>query len=41
MNGWIVQWKGYEPGLVGAVNVLVPDAGAGSSNAPPLSAVTV
>jgi hypothetical protein len=41
MNGWIVQWKAYEPGLAGAVKVLVPDAGAGSSKAPPLSTVTV
>jgi hypothetical protein len=40
MNGWIVQWKGYEPGLLGAVKVLVADD-AWSSKAFPLSAVTV
>src|SRR4051812_3229042 len=36
----MLQWNGYEPGLVGAENVLVPGEAA-SSNALPLSAVTV
>jgi hypothetical protein len=38
--GWIEQWKGYDPGFVGAVKLLLP-GGAGSSKAPPMSAVTV
>jgi hypothetical protein len=36
----MVQWNGYEPGFVGAVNVLVPGEAA-SLNALPVSAVTV
>src|SRR4051812_293353 len=36
----MLQWKGYEPGFVGAVKVLVPEP-AGSSNELPSSEVTV
>lgn len=40
IDGWMLQWNGYDPGVVGAVKVLVP-SDAWSSNAPPVSAVTV
>jgi hypothetical protein len=41
IDGWTVQWKAYEPGAVGAVNVAVPPAGTLTSKPPAESAVTV
>lgn len=42
MLAWNVQWKGYLPGLVGAVMVpLPPPPGTVTSKSPPWSEVTV
>jgi hypothetical protein len=41
MNGWIEQWYGNEPGLLGAVKVLVPLALISPVLKALLSAVTV
>lgn len=42
MFAWYLQWKGYLPGLVGAVMVaLPPPLGTTALNSPPLSEVTV
>jgi hypothetical protein len=41
MFEWKVQWKAYEPGFVGAVNVLVDPASTVVSKALPVSAVTL
>jgi hypothetical protein len=41
MSGWIVQWKGYVPGVVGALNMTVCPPGARTSNWPRPSLVTV
>ncbi len=41
IDGWIVQWNGYEPAAAGAAKVAVPPAGTLTLKPPEESAVTV
>ena len=41
IEGWIAQWKEYDPAALGAVKVAVPPAGTVTSKPPAESAVTV